>query len=341
MDPASACRLAIKVPAYVEQKPDGFGDYHVTENWMRAVDKDTFNWMGFHALLDEEIVHGQDQELQVTYLDKNTNETTRINSDSSLLHAFDMYWDKRKLPVTVEVVDTRAWDTMGKQFPDSVVDDPPQPLDVIMPADNAHNPDTDATPEDANPEDATPEVDTPEDEAEGEVQDDDSDESDLSDKPDEAKADSDEDWGENDEVEYVGVDDEKEKYRDELADNEAEGGYAYYPDTDEEDGDPLTVNDAEECDGVVHVTDLENPKIAVGVTFEDGFLFKRCIRQYAVLKEVELAVPYSESRRYRAYCKAKRCKWRIHASQCADGKTWKVLQSIASFTLYCFIYLLH
>jgi hypothetical protein len=151
MDPASACRLAIKVPAYVEQKPDGFGDYHVTENWMRAVDKDTFNWMGFHALLDEEIVHGQDQELQVTYLDKNTNETTRINSDSSLLHAFDMYWDKRKLPVTVEVVDTRAWDTMGKQFPDSVVDDPPQPLDVIMPADNAHNPDTDATPEDANP----------------------------------------------------------------------------------------------------------------------------------------------------------------------------------------------
>jgi hypothetical protein len=82
---------------------------------------------------------------------------------------------------------------MGKWFPDSVVDDPPQPLDVIMPADNAHNPDTDATPKDANPEDATPEVDTPEDEAEGEVQDDDNDESDLSDKPDEAKADSDED----------------------------------------------------------------------------------------------------------------------------------------------------
>jgi hypothetical protein len=58
MDPTSACRLAIKVPTYVEQKPDGLGDYHVTENWMRVVDKDTFNWMSFHALLDEEIVHG-------------------------------------------------------------------------------------------------------------------------------------------------------------------------------------------------------------------------------------------------------------------------------------------
>ncbi|KAF0935212.1 hypothetical protein E2562_031250 [Oryza meyeriana var. granulata] len=43
-----------------------------------------------------------------------------------------------------------------------------------------------------------------------------------------------------------------------------------------------------------------------------------CMRQYAVLKEVELAVPYSEASRYRAYCKAKKCKWRIHASREID-----------------------
>jgi len=98
----------------------------------------------------------------------------------------------------------------------------------------------------------------------------------------------------------------------------------YYPDTDPEDDDPLGVDDERGYEGVVHVTDIENPKIALGVTFEDGLCFKSCIRQYAVLNEVELAVPYSESRRYRAYCKAERCRWRIHASQLSDGKTWQV-----------------
>ena len=91
-----------------------------------------------------------------------------------------------------------------------------------------------------------------------------------------------------------------------------------------EDDDPLVVDDERGYEGVVYVTDIDNPKIVVGVTFEDGFCFKRCIRQYVVLNEVELVVPYSESRQYRAHCKAKRCRWRIHASQCQDGKTCQV-----------------
>jgi hypothetical protein len=37
------------------------------------------------------------------------------------------------------------------------------------------------------------------------------------------------------------------------------------------------------------VTDLENPTIGIGVTFEDGDTFKRAIRQYAVLHEFEIA----------------------------------------------------
>jgi hypothetical protein len=135
---------------------------------------------------------------------------------------------------------------------------------------------------------------------------------------------ADDDWGEADEVEYVGVDDENEKYKDVLNDD-AEADCDYYPDTNPEDDDPLVVDDERDCEGVVHVTDIDNPKIALGVTFEDGFCFKRCIRQYDVLiNEVELACPYSESRRYRAYCKAKRYRWRIHASQLPDGKTWQV-----------------
>ena len=44
-----------------------------------------------------------------------------------------------------------------------------------------------------------------------------------------------------------------------------------------------------------------------------------------MFNEVELVVPYSESWRYGAHYKAKRCRWRIHASQCEDGRTWQVL----------------
>ena len=111
MDPSSACRLAIRVPAYVEQRPDGLGDYHVTQSYMRVVDKDIFNWMGFRQLLGEEIVHGQDQDLHVSFFDTTKNETVHINSDSAMLHAFDVYWDSRKLPLTVDVIDTTPWNT--------------------------------------------------------------------------------------------------------------------------------------------------------------------------------------------------------------------------------------
>ncbi|WVZ79464.1 hypothetical protein U9M48_027039 [Paspalum notatum var. saurae] len=114
--------------------------------------------------------------------------------------------------------------------------------------------------------------------------------------------------GECDEIEYVGVDDEKANYRYLVSDDDV-ADCDYYPDSDEEAKDPLAVDDK---------------KGEEGVTFEDGTYFKRCIRQHAVLNEVELAVPYSECTRYRAYHKAKRCRWRIHASQLQDGRTWMI-----------------
>ncbi|KAF0913449.1 hypothetical protein E2562_022341, partial [Oryza meyeriana var. granulata] len=72
--------------------------------------------------------------------------------------------------------------------------------------------------------------------------------------------------GENDEVEYVGVDDKKEK--DLVSDDEAVD-LDYDPGFDE-DNDDLAIDDEEGCESVVHVTDVDNPKIDVGVTFEDG-----------------------------------------------------------------------
>ena len=90
--------------------------------------------------------------------------------------------------------------------------------------------------------------------------------------------------------------------------------------------DDLFVDDEVGCDVSEHVTNLENPTIACGVTFEDGDTFKRAIRQFAVLNEFEIVAPYSESTRYGGYCKGskskKKCKWRIHASQLQDGRTW-------------------
>ena len=97
-------------------------------------------------------------------------------------------------------------------------------------------------------------------------------------------------------------------------------------DSDSIEHDVLFVDDEAGCEVSEHVTNLENPTIALGVTFEDGDTFKRAIRQFAVLNEFEIVAPYSESTRYGGYCKGskskKKCKWRIPASQLQDGRTW-------------------
>ncbi|KAM0886800.1 hypothetical protein ACQ4PT_029472 [Festuca glaucescens] len=123
------------------------------------------------------------------------------------------------------------------------------------------------------------------------------------------------------EVEYVCVDDECE-YK-ELLTNSDESNLDDGYDSDESFHDDLVVDVTVGCESIVHVTDFENPKIEVGVTFEDSKCFKKAIRQYAVKGEYEIAAPYSEATRYMGYCKAKRCKWRIHASQLQDGKIWQ------------------
>jgi len=123
----------------------------------------------------------------------------------------------------------------------------------------------------------------------------------------------------DDDVEYVGLDDE-DPYKSLLSES--------YGDVEDDEciglEDELLVEDAQDCETIVHATDLENPTIEVGVTFGDGDTFKKAIRQYAIKGEYEIAAVYSESTRYRGYCKAERCKWRIHASQLQDGMTWKV-----------------
>jgi hypothetical protein len=131
-------------------------------------------------------------------------------------------------------------------------------------------------------------------------------------------ADDDEPW-EKDDEEYVRFNDENHYMSDQQDDEEAVST----------DSDSFVHDDEAGCEVSEHVTNLENPTIAVGVTFEDGNTFKSAIMQFVVLNEFEIAGPYSEAKRYRGYCKGtkskkKRCKSRIHASQLQDGKTWQV-----------------
>ncbi|EEC67348.1 hypothetical protein OsI_34434 [Oryza sativa Indica Group] len=237
--------------------------------------------------------------LDMSWVPEGAKRYAEIAFDSSLLDAFDMYWEMRRLPLIVNVSD--------------------DPRNRTEPCTDQGNSQGSASNETGDGHVACTDhvLATQESQVVGH----------KTIKPTKAsskkKAD---DWGESDEVEYVGVDDEKEKYNDLVSDDEAVDP-DYEPDSDE-DRDDLVVDDEEGCESVAHVTDVDNPKIAIDVTFEDGNCFKRCIRQYAVLKEVELAVPYSESRRYKAYCKAQRCKWRIHASRLPDGRTWQIRHMI-------------
>jgi len=105
MDPMAAYRVAIRVPTYVEQRPDRLNDYHIIDNFKCVVDKDTTNWMDFNAMLAKEIVHRKDQALKVTFLEKTMDEIVPIDSDSALLEAFHVYWESRRLPLIVEFVD--------------------------------------------------------------------------------------------------------------------------------------------------------------------------------------------------------------------------------------------
>jgi hypothetical protein len=51
--------------------------------------------MELYADLDVEVKHGRNQSLSVIFWDKVAGEYKDIESDSTLLAAFDMYWDIR------------------------------------------------------------------------------------------------------------------------------------------------------------------------------------------------------------------------------------------------------
>ena len=101
MDRNTACRFSIRILSYQEH---GTHVIHAScnKNWVR--DKNTISWMDFYADLDAEIKRSSAQTLSVSFWDKVACEYGDIDSDSSLLAAIDMYWDIRRLPVVVSVI---------------------------------------------------------------------------------------------------------------------------------------------------------------------------------------------------------------------------------------------
>ena len=215
-----------------------------------------------------------------------------IASDQKLLHAIDMYWEIRRLSVQVHVMkkdDSNIISDIGRQqnMP-CVLQQSTTPLEIA----SAH----------VEPpfEIASAHVEPPLEIA-----------SSLPEPPPQVA------WV-GDDVEYVGLNDEA-SYEVLISDDESDGVVVG-------DGldDDLVVDDERDCESIIHATDLQNPTIQVGIIFGDGDTFKKAIRQYVIKGIYEIAAPYSEATRYRGYCKAKRCKWRIHASQLQDGRTWQV-----------------
>ncbi|KAI4963027.1 hypothetical protein ZWY2020_020483 [Hordeum vulgare] len=69
-----------------------------------SCEADCVNFKDFSEELDEEIKHGLNQKLLITFWDKVSRSFAEINHDTLLLTAIDMYWDERKLPIMVSVV---------------------------------------------------------------------------------------------------------------------------------------------------------------------------------------------------------------------------------------------
>jgi hypothetical protein len=66
--------------------------------------------MDFYADIDLEIKRGSIQSLSVSFWDKVACKYMDIDSDSSLLAAIDMYWDIRKLPLVVSVINQPCYE---------------------------------------------------------------------------------------------------------------------------------------------------------------------------------------------------------------------------------------
>lgn len=336
MDVSSACRVAVRIPAYHETLADGSIVSHGAKDAGLVVDRDKINLKDLTDDIAELVKLAPNQGLTLTVWNKETKAYLNLTSDSLLMDAIAMYWEWRLVRVAVNIYDTAAVAFSqsvsvdhgdGNELPaGNSVEDHVAGTDLAADTDEADHgdalemaADTDEADHGDGPEDAVAEPSQADEVAYA-----------CAGKKWKEPGADEVPWDEDDE-EYVGLHDDEGTLAQENAAHENS-------DNEFDDVDDLLVDDEEACDEVEHVTNLNDPTIAVGVTFEDGPTFKRAIRHYAVLNEFEIAADYSESTRYRGHCKGskskkKKCKWRIHASQLQDGVTWQVMTDL--YDIHC------
>jgi hypothetical protein len=102
MDSSTACRVLIWVPGFW----GGEGaDWNATRDIIWIRDTNVVRWIDFYSDLCEKVKVHADQKVSITYWDKNERVYKEIESDLTLMSAFGMYWDIRRLPLCCSVVE--------------------------------------------------------------------------------------------------------------------------------------------------------------------------------------------------------------------------------------------
>ena len=99
MDPNLSYRFAARVGAFVKLTEDGKREYCDACNIAKILDRDTTNWNDLLLEIGTEIQLDSKHKLRVTYWDNMSRSYEEIDSDNKLMHAIDMYWEIRRLPM--------------------------------------------------------------------------------------------------------------------------------------------------------------------------------------------------------------------------------------------------
>jgi len=81
--------------------------------------------------------------------------------------------------------------------------------------------------------------------------------------------------------------------------------------------------DDDELSEPVRGWDKEDPDMSVGTLYPNMFEFRMAVKQHAIVHEFELGTEKSDKTRFRGFCRAEGCPWKIRARTQAD-KTVRV-----------------
>jgi hypothetical protein len=79
---------------------------HLDSNLELVVDRDSTNLMDLKDEITKGVKHGSNQGISICYWNRTVSAFINVTSDASLMDAMDLYWEMRRLPLFVAVYDT-------------------------------------------------------------------------------------------------------------------------------------------------------------------------------------------------------------------------------------------